>query len=151
MTAGGRKTTLNNVTQTHSIFVKLLKKYLFRHAKGKLKSWWSMRPGYSCSRIRGVIIVTDTRAYKGWKCLYISGLVMFIRCSRGGCWLATDYGNQTPDLVIVAKVVYLRCSRLCICLHWTHHVPHMSKSHHIHTNFSFKSESKASQHLKSST
>ena len=25
----------NNVTQTHSIFVKILRKYLFRHAKGK--------------------------------------------------------------------------------------------------------------------
>jgi hypothetical protein len=31
----GRILNSNNATQTHSIFVKLLTKYLFRHAKGK--------------------------------------------------------------------------------------------------------------------
>ena len=60
----------------------------------------------------------------------IFGLVIFVQFLRGGCRLATDHGNRTPALINVAKVVYLRCGRLRICLHKTYHVSHMSKSYH---------------------
>ena len=42
---------------------------------------------------------------------FIFDLVIFLWCSCCGCKLATDHGNRTPDLIRVAKFVYIQCSR----------------------------------------
>ena len=52
------------------------------------------------------------------------GLVMFIQCSRGRCWLATNFSN------LYKCYKGLCMSGIASCVVFTsYHVPHMSKSY----------------------